>query len=285
MMIDIYTDGACQGNPGPGGWAAVVVDGGKKSELKGSEAQTTSNRMELAAAIEALSRTPEGSEVAVHSDSEYLVKTMTKGWKRSANTDLWGELDRLSSARRVRWEWIRGHAGHPENERANLLAEEMAGVKNRASAPAPGGVRMVDISSKAETERVSVARGVVVMSPPTLDLIKRGGIEKGDVLSLARVAGIMAAKKTPDIVPLCHPLLLDEVAVELSLDRGKSAVQITASAKTTGKTGVEMEALVAVSAAALTIYDMCKPVDPAMRIEGIRLVRKSGGKSGEVVLE
>ncbi len=143
-----------------------------------------------------------------------------------------------------------------------------------------GKAVMVDVSAKPDSERVAVAGGSVTMAPETLALIREGGVEKGDVLAVARLAGIMAAKRTPDLIPLCHPLQLTSVELDLSLDPKRSAVDITATCKLTGKTGVEMEALTAVSVAALTIYDMCKAVDRAMRIGEIRLLHKSGGKSG-----
>jgi cyclic pyranopterin phosphate synthase len=120
----------------------------------------------------------------------------------------------------------------------------------------------------------------VIMQPATLALIKEGGVKKGDVLSVARLAGIMGAKKTPDLIPLCHPLALTAVQVDLTLDEARNAVDITATCKLVGKTGVEMEALTAVSVAALTVYDMCKAVDKGMQIVDIRLIHKSGGKSG-----
>jgi cyclic pyranopterin monophosphate synthase len=143
-----------------------------------------------------------------------------------------------------------------------------------------GGAAMVDVSAKEESERIAVAGGSVIMAKATLDLITAGGVKKGDVLSVARLAGIMGAKRTPDLIPLCHPLALSSVAVELTCDPARSAVDITATCKVKGRTGVEMEALTAVAVAALTVYDMCKAVDRAMRIEGIRLLHKSGGKSG-----
>jgi cyclic pyranopterin monophosphate synthase len=143
-----------------------------------------------------------------------------------------------------------------------------------------GDAAMVDVSAKAETERIAVAGGSVVMEKATLDLIMARGVKKGDVLSVARLAGIMGAKRTPDLIPLCHPLALSSVAVELSCVPERHAVDITATCKVTARTGVEMEALTAVAVAALTVYDMCKAVDRGMRIEGIRLLRKSGGKSG-----
>ena len=143
-----------------------------------------------------------------------------------------------------------------------------------------GKAVMVDVSAKPDSERVAVAGGSVTIAPETLALIREGGVEKGDVLAVARLAGIMAAKRTPELIPLCHPLQLTSVELDLSLDAERNAVDITATCKLTGKTGVEMEALTAVSVAALTVYDMCKAVDRAMRIGEIRLLHKSGGKSG-----
>jgi cyclic pyranopterin monophosphate synthase len=143
-----------------------------------------------------------------------------------------------------------------------------------------GKAHMVDVSDKVETERVATAKGSVLMQPSTLALIRDGGVKKGDVLSVARLAGIMGAKKTPDLIPLCHPLALTSVQVDLTLDEARNAVDITATCKLVGKTGVEMEALTAVSVAALTVYDMCKAVDKGMQIVDIRLTHKSGGKSG-----
>jgi len=144
--------------------------------------------------------------------------------------------------------------------------------------------RMVDVGGKPDTERVAVAKGEVTMRPETLRLVAEGGMPKGDVLAVAQVAGIMAAKRVPDLIPLCHPLLLTKVDVEFRIDEASSRIEITATARCRGKTGVEMEALTAVSVAALTIYDMAKAVERTMQIGNIRLVRKSGGKSGEIVL-
>ncbi len=155
----------------------------------------------------------------------------------------------------------------------------------KSSKSITGQARMVDTSAKAITLREAVARGTVRMQPATLDLLDRGEIPKGDVLAVARIAGIMAAKQTPRIIPLCHPLLLDEVVVGFALNKEAGCVEITASVKCTGRTGTEMEAMMAVTAAGLTIYDMCKPIDAAMKLDNIRLVKKSGGKSGTVVLE
>jgi cyclic pyranopterin monophosphate synthase len=145
---------------------------------------------------------------------------------------------------------------------------------------AEGKAAMVDVSAKAETERVATAKGSVIMQPETLALIAAGEMKKGDVLAVARLAGIMAAKRTPDLVPLCHPLALTAIAVDLAIDSKRNAVDIEATCKLIGRTGVEMEALTAVSVAALTVYDMCKAVDRAMIITDIRLTHKRGGKSG-----
>jgi cyclic pyranopterin phosphate synthase len=144
-----------------------------------------------------------------------------------------------------------------------------------------GRARMVDVTAKDETVRVAVARGRVTMQPETLRLLLRGEIAKGNVLTTAQVAGIQAAKKTSELIPMCHPLLLTGVEVDLEPDEAASSVEITATVRTTGKTGVEMEALTAVSVAALTVYDMCKAVDKGMHVEAVRLVSKTGGKSGD----
>jgi len=148
-----------------------------------------------------------------------------------------------------------------------------------------GRPHMVDVTGKADTVRIAVARGMVRMQPATFQLIKQGGTAKGDVLSVAQLAGIMAAKRTPDLIPLCHPILIGNVNIEFKLDEANSVIEITATVESTGKTGVEMEALTATAVTALTIYDMCKAVDRGMKIENIRLVRKSGGKSGTIELE
>lgn len=147
-----------------------------------------------------------------------------------------------------------------------------------------GSARMVDVGWKPVTDRMAQAGGYVVMEPTTLALIRDGLMKKGDVLTIAQLAGIMGAKKTSELIPLCHPLPLNKVDVELELEEAESRVRITTTATTSGKTGVEMEALTAVSVAALTVYDMCKAVDRAVRIDGVRLLRKTGGQSGDVDL-
>jgi cyclic pyranopterin phosphate synthase len=144
---------------------------------------------------------------------------------------------------------------------------------------------MVDVGAKPDTQRTAIAMGEVHMKPETLRLIRDGQMKKGDVLSVAQVAGIMAAKRTSELIPLCHPLPLTQIEVEIALDEALPGVRITGTVRTTGKTGVEMEALTAVSVAALTVYDMAKAAEKTMRIQNIRLVEKHGGRSGDVVNE
>jgi cyclic pyranopterin phosphate synthase len=146
---------------------------------------------------------------------------------------------------------------------------------------AAGHAAMVDVSGKPVTARTATARARVVMEPATLAMIQSGGAKKGDVLGVARLAGIMGAKRTAELIPLCHPLPITSVTVDLEADPATNAIEITATVRTTGQTGVEMEALTAASVAALTVYDMCKAVDRSMRIEGLRVTHKAGGKSGE----
>jgi cyclic pyranopterin phosphate synthase len=156
----------------------------------------------------------------------------------------------------------------------------MARGKKLTHLRASGEAHMVDVSAKPATERVALAEGFVRMARKTLDIVTKGDAKKGDVLGAARIAGILAAKRTHELIPLCHPLAVTKVEVDLVADRKLPGVRVTARVKVTGKTGVEMEALTAVSVACLTIYDMVKAVERGMRIEGIRLIEKSGGRSG-----
>jgi cyclic pyranopterin phosphate synthase len=156
----------------------------------------------------------------------------------------------------------------------------MAG-KTLTHIAASGEAHMVDVGGKAETERTAIAEGAVTMLPATLETILAGDAKKGDVLGAARIAGIMAAKKTHELIPLCHPLLLTKVAVDIDPDRTLPGLRVKALARVTGRTGVEMEALTAASVACLTIYDMAKAIDRGMVISGIRLIEKTGGKSGD----
>jgi cyclic pyranopterin phosphate synthase len=148
-----------------------------------------------------------------------------------------------------------------------------------------GKARMVDISNKGDTERTAVVQGEVVMRPETLEFIREGMTKKGDVLAVAQIAGIMAAKRTSELIPLCHPLPISEIKVDLTMDTNLPGIKITSSVKAIAKTGVEMEAFTATAVAALTVYDMVKAVEKTMRIQNIRLVRKTGGVSGDVINE
>jgi cyclic pyranopterin phosphate synthase len=160
------------------------------------------------------------------------------------------------------------------------LAAKQTKAAKLSHIDARGRAKMVDVSAKDDTVREATARGRIVMKRETLALIQSGGVAKGDVLAVAQVAGVMAAKRTHDLIPMCHPLLLTNIDVTLTPDVKSSCVEIEATVRTTGKTGVEMEALTAVSVAALTVYDMCKAADRGMRIEKVRVTAKSGGKSG-----
>ncbi|MFC1897001.1 cyclic pyranopterin monophosphate synthase MoaC [Chloroflexota bacterium] len=158
-------------------------------------------------------------------------------------------------------------------------------MKELTHIDASGRPRMVDVTQKPDTHREAVAKCLVRMKASTLDRLKKGNMPKGDVLAVAQLAGIMAAKQTPHLIPLCHPVLIGDVTVEFSLDEPNCTAEITTAIKSLGKTGVEMEALTATTVAALTIYDMCKAVDRGIQIDRLRLIRKSGGKSGSIALE
>ena len=250
--ITIYTDGSCLNNPGPGGWGAVLLsEDGEPSRLSGHEPDTTNNRMELTAAIKGLEAVPAGAPVALYSDSSYLVNTMTRNWKRRANQDLWARLDALANQRHVTWNWVRGHAGDRWNEEADRLASSAmnGNANNPAGDAAAGGetqaslthlddqgrVQMVDVGWKPVTDREATARGYLSVQPETLRLIREGLMKKGDVLTIAQLAGIMGAKRTSELIPLCHPLPLNKVDVDLELDEPNSRIEITATATTSGK--------------------------------------------------
>jgi cyclic pyranopterin phosphate synthase len=293
-MIKIYTDGAYNPVLGQGGWGAVIVDGKQKRVFSGTAKKTTSNRMEITAALEGILKTKPGAEINLYTDSQYLFGCMASGWQRRANRDLWQKLDKAANQRQVRWEWVEESARNAFHREAHDLANSLASQGETAEKKeaarglthidAAGRPRMVDISGKPDTEREAVAKGVVRMQPATLARLKKGMMAKGDVLAVAQLAGIMAAKQTPNLIPLCHPILIGDIKVEFNLG-ARSAVEITTTVKSVGKTGVEMEALTATAVTALTIYDMCKAVDRSIRIENIRLVKKSGGKSGTIHLE
>ncbi|MBI2868781.1 MAG: cyclic pyranopterin monophosphate synthase MoaC [Chloroflexi bacterium] len=291
-MIELYIDGAHDPVTDRGAWAAVMVEDRRRQVFSGTVEKTTSQRMEITAALEGISRLPPGAELKVYTDSQYVFGCATKNWRRRANRDLWEKLDQAAGERQVHWEWIDQTVTNPYQKEAHTAATGLVSGKAPEEPPAAlthidesGRPRMVDVGGKPATEREAVARGRVVMQPATLELIKQGQISKGDVLTTARIAGIMAAKQTPFLIPLCHPILINQAQVELRLDEAGSAVEITGTVRCTGRTGVEMEAMTAVAVAALTIYDMCKAVERGIRIESIRLVKKSGGKSGAVSLE
>jgi len=303
-MIEIYTDGAYNLVLGQGGWGAVIVEDGQKRVFSGMVKKTTSNRMEITAALEGILQTPQGAEVVIYTDSQYLFGCMSQGWQRRANRDLWEQLDEAVSQRKVRWQWIDRDTANLFHQEAHTLATNLASHgerlqpvlsgKGQPKAPvmeklthldAWGRPCMVDVTQKPDTQREALAKCLVTMKAATLDLLKKGSMPKGDVLAVAQLAGIMAAKQTPHLIPLCHPVLIGDVKIEFNLDEANGAVEIVTTVKSTGKTGVEMEALTATAVTALTIYDMCKAVDRGIKIENIRLIRKSGGKSGIVDLE
>ena len=252
--IQIYTDGSCKGNPGPGGWAAVIFSNGQMiKELSGGDANTTNNKMEITAVIKGLQAIPSSSKIDIFSDSSYVINSMTRNWKRNVNKD-------------------KGDTVMDQHQPSEGLTHIDEG----------GNASMVDVADKNVTVREATAVGAVTMSKETLNLIKQGLIKKGDVFTVAQLAGIMGAKKTSDLIPLCHPLPLEKITVELKIEESTSSINIEGYAKTSSKTGVEMEALTAVSIAALTIYDMAKASDRQMTITDIKVIKKSGGRSGDL---
>ena len=296
-MIDIFTDGSCIGNPGPGGWAAIIVENGGTRKVHGSDENTTNNRMEILAAIQGIEATPDGRRRARPQRQLIPHQHHDEGLEAQQEQDLWARLDFEVAKRNVQWNWVKGHAGHPLNEKADRIANAEARGEpvNDPPQPSPGQklshvdasgkAQMVDVGPKDRDRARGRCHGHRPHAAETLKLIEANDIEKGDVLGVARIAGVMAAKNTAQLIPLCHPLPLDQITVEFRLDHERSSVDIRATARTTAKTGVEMEAMTAVSVAALTVYDMCKAVDRGMRIGDIRLRRKTGGKSGDIVLE
>ena len=344
-MTELFTAGSYNREKHLGGWSVLLIDNDSRTLLSGMEADASADRMELTSAVSGIETLPPGSRITVTSDSQYLVYTMTQGWRRWQDFERWDRLDELCRERVVDWvwrseppaprenefvwaqaEWESGGRAEPpmaaeffgkkitisvveadisleeepvltadepaipdkvedEQEEPGIEAESPEPVAELTHLDADGHARMVNVGEKAVTEREAVAKGSVVMRPETLALIAAGELEKGDALATARIAGIMAAKQTPSLIPLCHPILISHVAVELELNQAKSTVDITGIVRTSGQTGVEMEAMTAVSVAALTIYDMCKAVDRGIRIEAVRLVKKTGGKSGDIILE
>ena len=296
-MIEIYTDGSCLGNPGPGVWAAIILDTNDPdktpSRIKGNCPDTTNNRMELLAVIEGIASTPSDRKIKVYSDSKYVVDTLNKNWKRKANLDLWEKLDQQIHNRNIEYIWIKGHANNTHNEEADNIAQQEANniaqnpptSTNLSHTDKTGKISMVDISNKNTTLRIAKATCDVMTSHESFLAIKNNKIEKGDVISSARIAGILAAKKTSSIIPLCHPILISHIEITFNLDEANNVISITSKVTSSGQTGVEMEALTAVTISALTIYDMCKSIDKQTTITNIRLLKKSGGKSGIINFE
>jgi len=291
-MIEIHTDGAYNPVLERGGWAAVIITDGQKHTVSGSVEKSTSNRMEITAALEGIRRTPENAIITVHTDSQYLVNCMSRGWKKRANQDLWEQMAEAVRRRQVRWQWLERADNNPHHQEAHQVATKLSGRVKSAEEKqelthldASGKPHMVDIGQKPDTQREAVAGCTVRMQPATMKLLMEGKMPKGNVLTVAQLAGIMAAKQTPNLIPLCHPLLISDVAVDVIPNDKNNSIEITATVKSQGKTGVEMEALTAAAVAALTVYDMCKAVERGITIESLRLLHKSGGKSGTINLE
>ena len=283
-MIRIYSDGSCLGNPGPGGWGVVFIDGNKESYYSGSNKETTNNRMEIQGAIEGLKLTSESDDITLITDSTYVINTITKNWKRKVNNDLWDILDNLVLTRNIKWEWVKGHSGNKFNEKADKLAFNAAEkVSELTHVDDKGKMNMVDVSGKDITKRYAEVQGSVVMNLSTLEIIKKGELKKGDVITVARTAGITAAKTTPTLIPLCHPVPLSEIKIDIEFDEEIPGVIVTGSTRAEWKTGVEIEAFNAVVIACVTIYDMCKAIDRSAFISEIKLLKKSGGKSGDFI--
>ena len=294
--------------------------------------------MEVMAVLAALHATADAGssrDTIVYSDSRYVVNAIEKGWAtrwesngwktkggRAKNTDLWAHMLKLLANRKVEFRWVKGHSGHPENERCDELVQQASqlpaeqqkidheyegesgpddssgpflfGAESQPDADeqpedsvdfnhldSEGKAKMVDVSPKPPTVRRAVAACHVIMSPPTLAAIKSGSVGKGDVLSVARTAGIMAAKRTSELIPMCHQIPLSHVQVDITETADGSGLRIEASAQAEAKTGVEMEALTAASVAALTVYDMCKSAERGITVTDLRLTSKSGGVHGD----
>ena len=290
---EIYTDGSCIGNPGQGGWAGLIIDDQKiETEISGFDLNTTNNRMELLAVIKSIEKIEDGSAINLYSDSQYVINSITKNLKKEKNVDLWNELEKVLVNKSVQWFWVRGHSDNEFNNRVDRLARNTSKQIPKEDQgfflthlDNEGKIQMVDIDSKASTKREAMAEALVQFQPKTLEIVMEGGLKKGDVFTVAKIAGITGSKKTSDLIPLCHKINLSHVDINFDVDIKKSQVKIISSVKAEYKTGVEMEALTAVMCAGLTIYDMCKSIDKLITIKEVKLIRKSGGKSGDFVLE
>lgn len=281
----IYTDGSCIPNPGPGGWAYEIRKADnqtKVSDRSGSDPSTTNNKMELTAVIKALNddKVEKKSIVNIKSDSQLIINTMTKNWKKKENKELWNELDEIifNKQLKMEWEWVKAHAGNEGNEIVDKQANQKARMTHISD---DNELNMVDVSDKNETTRIAKATAEVLMIKDAFVLLKNNNSDKGNVIDTAKIAGIQAAKKTHDLIPLCHQINLTKVDLDFELNDSEYIIKIVSTVKCKGSTGVEMEALTAVSIAALTIYDMLKAVDKKILINNIHLLSKSGGKSGD----
>ena len=338
--ITIYSDGGAIGNPGPGGFGVVVEANGKSEKFPRGYRRTTNNRMELLGVIAGLESTVQiskGRNTLVVTDSRYVIDGVTKGWAKrwrangwrrnnrgemALNPDLWALLLDAIDGRSVQFEWVKGHAGHPQNEQCDAMVRQASNwpsskqlvdhgyVRKGAKTNAPvlelrdtaendaperkdetseptlthidssGKARMVDVGDKPITERVATASCEVAMSENTLALVEAGNVQKGDVIATAKLAGVMAAKRTAELIPLCHNIPISQIDVDIEPNSDRSGLDIVATARADWRTGVEMEAMTAASVAALTVYDMCKSAERGIKIHNLRLIHKSGGKSG-----
>ena len=283
----LYTDGSCIGNPGPGGWASIIIINDVKTTLSGSDEETTNNKMEITAIIKGLEQFPENSSVKIFTDSEYVSNTMTKNWKRNTNLDLWNCLDSLVKNRTIEWNWVKGHSGNKLNDEADLIAngeaKKIIQKKKLTHLNKEGNAQMVDTSTKGITERIAIVSGKILMKKETLDTALKGNLKKGDLFSVAKTSGINAAKWTHLLIPMCHPIPVSNVVIDIVPNHDMPGLEITSTVKANWNTGVEMEAFTAVSITCLTIFDMCKSLDKSMKIEDIHLVHKAGGASGEYI--
>ena len=283
----LYTDGSCIGNPGPGGWASIIIINDVKTTLSGSDEETTNNKMEITAVIKGLEQFPENSSVKIFTDSEYVINTMTKNWKRNTNLDLWNRLDSFVINRTIEWNWVKGHSGNKLNDEADLIAngeaKKIIQKKKLTHLNKEGNAQMVDTSTKGITERIAIVSGKILMKKETLDTALKGNLKKGDLFSVAKTSGINAAKWTHLLIPMCHPIPVSNVVIDIVPNHNMTGLEITSTVKANWNTGVEMEAFTAVSITCLTIFDMCKSLDKSMKIEDIHLVHKAGGASGEYI--
>lgn len=279
----VYTDGSCIPNPGSGGWAYEIRNSMDEiiDSSSGFDKNTTNNRMELTAVIKSFQSDyiKSNSVVTIRSDSQLIINTMNKNWKKKENTDLWNDLDEYKKSKNLRceWEWVKAHAGIEGNENVDQKANQEAKMSHLSN---DGNVNMVDVSDKNQTIRVAKATSKIKLSKTAFEMTKSNDSKKGNVLATARIAGIQAAKKTHELIPLCHQINLTNIKIDFILD-DLGFITVDSKVKCIGNTGVEMEALTSVTVASLTIYDMLKSVDKRIVINDIHLISKSGGKSGD----